>query len=233
VSESWSSTDDDTDRGGLESVDPDAFRDVIGRFASGVTVITASCAGVDYGMTASAVTSLSLQPPMLLVCINRANATYRAVSRSRVFAVNILGEGQAELAGRFASSDADKFVDVEVLAGRLGAPLLADALATVECRVTEHFAGGTHEVFFGRVVVACAREGAPLTYFRGSFGRFGTARDEAIYEDLREQADAHALLRGGSAGTPRLRHGSLVDEDTCSGATATRCAPRSAKKCRC
>ena len=166
-------------------VNAELFRDVIGRFATGVTVITARCDGVDYGMTASAVTSLSLEPPMLLVCVNRDNATYRAIDRSRAFGVSILHEDQGEVAAHFASRHPDKFAASETVEGQLGLPLVAGALATLECSVSEHFVGGTHEVFMGRIVVARGVEGVPLTYFRGAFGRFGSAADEATYQDLR------------------------------------------------
>jgi 4-nitrophenol 2-monooxygenase / 4-nitrocatechol 4-monooxygenase, reductase component len=177
-----------------ETVQADVFRDVIGRFATGVTVITARCDGLDYGMTASAVTSLSLDPPTLLVCINRANATYRAIDRSGAFGVSILHEGQAEVAAHFASRHPDKFAAAETAEGQLGLPLVAGALATLECAVSEHFVGGTHEVFLGRIVVAHAAEGRPLTYFRGAFGHFGSAADEATYQDLRGRVLGLGLL---------------------------------------
>jgi 4-nitrophenol 2-monooxygenase / 4-nitrocatechol 4-monooxygenase, reductase component len=123
---------------------PASFRDVIGRFASGVTVITTNHDGSDYGMTASAMCSLSLEPPMVLVCVNRRVATRAAVSSSGVFAVNILDEHQAETALRFATPRDDKFAGVAVRRGELRCPLLDGALAWLECRVTEDVAGGTH-----------------------------------------------------------------------------------------
>ena len=155
------------------TIDGEVFRDVIGRFASGVTVITARCDGANYGMTASAVSSLSLDPPQLLICVNRSNATHRAISASGAFAVNILDEAQAEVAATFASRVADKFDAIGHGEGTLDLPVLPDALAVLECTLADKLIGGTHEVFVGHVRYARAREGAPLTYFRGRLGELG------------------------------------------------------------
>ena len=116
-------------------MDPLVFRQVIGHFASGVTIITTRERSTNYGLTASAVTSLTLEPPMLLVCINKNTGTQAAISRTRVFAVNILDEGQADLAYKFAKPQFDKFQGVEFSYGIFGEPLLTGALAQIECRV--------------------------------------------------------------------------------------------------
>jgi flavin reductase (DIM6/NTAB) family NADH-FMN oxidoreductase RutF len=154
-----------------QGCDPIQFRDVIGRFASGVTVLSARDGEADHGMTASAICSLSLEPPMLLACVNRAVPTREAITRSGVFAVNVLHEGQGDVARHFAAPRADKFAGVDARRGALGTPLLPDALAWLECRVTQDIEGGTHSVFLAEVVHAEAREGRPLAYFRGGFGR--------------------------------------------------------------
>jgi flavin reductase (DIM6/NTAB) family NADH-FMN oxidoreductase RutF len=150
---------------------PDRYRDVIGRFATGVTIVTAQAEHGPCGTTANALTSLSVEPPTLLLCLNRESATGRVVAEVGAFAINILADGQGELARRFATKGSDKFSGVSVAAGELGQPLLEDALAHLECRVTEQVAGGTHVVFIARVEHASARPGAPLAYFRGRFGR--------------------------------------------------------------
>lgn len=151
----------------------EVFRDVIGHFAAGVTVVTARDGGLDYGVTVSAVCSLSLEPPMLLVCLNRASRTQGAISRGRSFAVNILGLSGRQLARRFATDRDDKFEGVEIERGGLGHPLLKDAIARVECRVVEEATGGTHTVFLSEVERAERFEGEPLVYFRGEFGWLG------------------------------------------------------------
>jgi flavin reductase (DIM6/NTAB) family NADH-FMN oxidoreductase RutF len=156
---------------------PDEFRNVIGHFASGVTVITTTVDGKPYGTTASAVTSLSLEPPMVLIAMNQSSSTGQAIAAQGTFAINILGEDHGEIAVRFARKGDDKFDGIELAQGQHAGPLLADALAHVECRVTEQVVAGTHVVFIAEALVATARPGAPLAYFRGQFGRLELGRD--------------------------------------------------------
>jgi len=172
-------------------VDPHVFRQVIGNFASGVTVITAREHDTNYGLTASAVTSLTLEPPMLLVCINKNTGTQAVISRIRTFGVNILNQDQAHLAYQFAKPQSDKFQGVDLSYGSLGVPLLTGALARIECRVAADVEAGTHRVFLAEVDRAEANQGTPLTYFRGTFGRFEMVQDEAVYQQIRE----HVLSR--------------------------------------
>lgn len=160
---------DDPHRTPAPLTDARTFRNVVGRFATGVTVVTARHDGTDHGMTANAVTSLSLHPPMLLVCIHRASPTGEAVRRSGTFVVNVLAEDQADLARRFATRMRDKFAGVDVSPGILGPPRIAGALAYLECRLDQHTEGGTHTVFMARVEHAEGREGAPLIFFRGRY----------------------------------------------------------------
>jgi flavin reductase (DIM6/NTAB) family NADH-FMN oxidoreductase RutF len=151
-------------------VDRERFRSVMGHFASGVTIISTRHEGIDYGLTASAVSSLSLDPPMLLICVNNSANTRAAIEASGVFAVNILGENQSEVAQQFATSRPDKFTGLSISYGDLGVPLLDDALAMLECRVTEVVSGGTHSIFLAKVQTAQATDEMPLTYFRGRLG---------------------------------------------------------------
>ena len=165
--------------------DAAVFRRVIGNFMSGVVVLTTADGQRRHGMTVSAVSSLSLEPPMLLVCLNSASPTQEAVRRAGRFAVNVLSEDQGHLAEHFAGRREGKFAGIEVRPGRAGVPLLAGALAVLECRVVEVVAGGTHRVFLAEVEHAEAGEGTPLAYFRGRFGRFEMAQDAAAYERIR------------------------------------------------
>jgi len=160
------------------SLTPDEFREVISHFASGVTVITAVNDDRPFGTTASAVASLSLEPPMLLICMNKQSETGRAVAASGHFGVNILGADQADLAERFARKGGEKFAGVPVHPGKWGEPLFDEALATLECRVAEETSGGTHFVFLAEVENGAARGGAPLAYFRGQFGRLELRREQ-------------------------------------------------------
>jgi flavin reductase (DIM6/NTAB) family NADH-FMN oxidoreductase RutF/DNA-binding FadR family transcriptional regulator len=165
---------------------------------SGVTIITARAEGRDYGMTASAFTSLSLNPPMVLVALNNRSPTQQAVTRSGHFGVSVLAEGQHELAQRFARPSEDKFAGLSVHRGGRGAALLSDALAVLECEVSHDVIGGTHRVFLARVKRATARPGAPLAYFRGSFGRIELDANAHALELLRE----HVITRRLALDTP-------------------------------
>jgi flavin reductase (DIM6/NTAB) family NADH-FMN oxidoreductase RutF/DNA-binding GntR family transcriptional regulator len=168
-------------------VDAATFRHVVGHLPSGVTLVTTRTAEGDFGMTASSVTSLSVSPPMMLACLNRSSVTCAAVSEAGAFVVNVLGQGHGHLAQQFATPGADKFAGVRVTRGGHGMPVLADALARIECEVVEQVSAATHDVFLGRVVRAEAAEGSPLTYFRGGFGRFEFARDDEVYLHARQR----------------------------------------------
>jgi len=179
-----------------ELLDQTIFRDVIGRFASGVTIITTRVGDTDFGTTASAVSSLSLEPPMLLICMNRSSETGQAIQTSGRFVVNILSEAQSEVARRFATKASDKFEGVELARGVEGLPHIAHALGNLDCRVAETASGGTHIVFLSHVEQASAGEGSPLTYFRGRFGRFEDEAQEAAYRQLRRLVLARDLEAG-------------------------------------
>jgi flavin reductase (DIM6/NTAB) family NADH-FMN oxidoreductase RutF len=157
-------------------IDTSEFRRVIGHFATGVTVVTTlRDDGGPCGLTASAVASLSLDPTMLLVCIEKGSDTHDCIRTSGCFVVNVLGEGKGEtLARRFADSDADgakKFTGVAYRAERTGAPVLDDALAWMDCTLASGIEGGDHTVFMGEVMAADSGEGTPLLYYRGGYAR--------------------------------------------------------------
>lgn len=175
------------------TIDSSRFREIIGHFMSGVAVITTHHDGRDHGMTASAVSSLSLEPPMLTVCLHRDAPTQEAVVRSRAFAVNILREGDDRLARRFATPHPDKFAEVTVDYGPLGQPRLTGALAALECDVAETIVGGTHRVFLGRVRTAQVSGGAPLAYYRGRFGRLEIADDDRALRAVRRAVLARVV----------------------------------------
>ncbi len=153
----------------------DPYREAVGHFTTGVAVITTTHQGVRYGVTASAVSSLSMDPPMLLVCLNQRLATRDAVVAARHFAVNILAEDQAEMAMQFATRAPDKFAGVRLAEGAHGVPLLRDALAHLQCRVVDPVDAATHTVILAEVDDVGIGSGSPLAYFRGSFGRFEMA----------------------------------------------------------
>jgi flavin reductase (DIM6/NTAB) family NADH-FMN oxidoreductase RutF len=146
------------------------YRRAIGRFATGVTVITGRVDGRLAGMTASAVASLSLDPPMLLVCVNNRLPTHGTLERSGQFGVNVLGEGDDELALRFARPAEDKFAGLRVSLEH-GVPLLDRAIARFVCDVHERLPGGDHSIFIGAIRHCEHVPGRrPLLYFASGFG---------------------------------------------------------------
>jgi DNA-binding GntR family transcriptional regulator len=142
------------------------------------------------------VTSLSMEPPMMLACVNNAVPTAAAIERSGRYTVNVLGQSHGDLAYQFATPRQDKFADVAIDRGSGGVPMLAEAIASIECEVTEQVVGGTHSVFLGHVTSATAREGAPLTYFRGGFGRFEFERNDQAYERARDMVLSRVFAAG-------------------------------------
>jgi flavin reductase (DIM6/NTAB) family NADH-FMN oxidoreductase RutF len=155
------------------SVDPSTFRSVLGRFVTGVTVITTRAPdGRRAGVTVSSFNTLSLDPPLILFSLALkapSLSVFRAADR---FAVNILAEGQEHIARQFARPADDKFEGIEVEDGVDEVPLIAGALAHLECDVTDRYPGGDHEIVLGRLHRTSASERAPLVYHRGQFGQF-------------------------------------------------------------
>jgi 3-hydroxy-9,10-secoandrosta-1,3,5(10)-triene-9,17-dione monooxygenase reductase component len=161
----------------IEEVESASFRAAISLFATGVTVITVNVDGQPAGMTASAVSSLSLDPVRLLVCISNRLPTHDAVARSGRFAVNVLGEGHARTAIRFATPGIDKFAGVRI-EDEAGVPVLDEAIAYFICDVHERFPGGDHSIFIGDVVRLAYRPGSrPLLYFASEFGYLAAPED--------------------------------------------------------
>lgn len=155
-----------------EPVDPRAFRAAMGAFATGVAVVTASDRGAWFGMTVNSLTSVSLDPCLLLVCPRRGSATGDAIKASGLFAVNLLNKSQKALASRFVGQNGDRFSGVGVDIGARGLPVLHDALSHFECVVRDVHAGGDHDIVIGEVVSCLRREGDPLVFFRGAFGHY-------------------------------------------------------------
>lgn len=153
-------------------IDQKQLRHVMGHFATGVTVITTrDLDGKPYGFTANAVCSVSLAPPLLLVCVDKDAESHPALERSRLFAVNVLSLGHEKTSRRFAVSGGDKFVDVPHRSGVTGAPILDGVLAAVECRVVAVHEGGDHTIYVGEVANLESAEGDPLLFFRGQYRR--------------------------------------------------------------
>lgn len=155
-------------------VDPGEFRRVLGHFASGVAVITASDADGPAGFACQSFASLSLDPPLVAFMVARTSTTWPRIARAGVFCVNILGAGQGELCRGFAVSGADKFAGVpHGPAPATGSPLLDSVPAWIDCRIQAVHTGGDHLIVVGRVAALGATEGrSPLLFHRGRFGGF-------------------------------------------------------------
>lgn len=159
----------------LPTAPPDDVRQALRQFASGVTIVTAEHGGERYGITVSAFTSISLDPPVIMVSINSSSPLAEMVIASEHFAVHILGNEQEELSTRFAtsSSGSEKYHELEVTPGSSGAPTLNGMLALLDCVLDQTLAVGTHILMFGRVVHAASvfEPGSPLIYYHRSYRR--------------------------------------------------------------
>ena len=153
-------------------VSKDDFRAALGRFVSGVTVVTTR--GDDdkpVGMTVSAFASVSLEPPLVLACIDKRASVHGRFAEGTYFAVSILAEDQEHLSRRFASKDQDRFNGTGYTEGATGTPLLDGAVAYLECRVVHAYPGGDHTIIVGEVESTAVGESKPLAYFRGGYSQ--------------------------------------------------------------
>ena len=163
----------------LGGVDPGEFRRVCGQFATGVTVVTALDRGGPRGMTANSFSSVSLDPPMVMVAVGRQRSLHRLLKVGRRFAVNVLGAGQVELADRFAGRGdvrRDRFGAVRHWLTPDGLPLLEGALAHVVCRLAAVYPAGDHDLFVGEADEVRSWPGAPLVFFAGGYRGVGDRR---------------------------------------------------------
>ena len=150
-------------------IDEAHFKLALSHFASGVTVVTTAHDGRQYGMTVASFASLSLHPPLVLVCIERSVKTHDAIAAAGKYGVSILSSTQTDISSKFASRSDDKFDGVELIEGDLDVPLIAGALTAIECRVYDRLPGGDHTIFIGEVLKIHTQEGDPLLYFRSGY----------------------------------------------------------------
>jgi len=160
------------------SVDSAAFRLALGQFASGVTVVTTrDASGQPLGLTVSAFCSVSLEPSLVLVCIDHRSEANRGLRESGFFAVSVLGEGQAEVSRRFALPGAFKLEGFDLLEGDHRLPLISGAVAHVECRVRSFHDEGDHAVWVGEVTRVATHPGEPLLHHAGGYRRLAPGAD--------------------------------------------------------
>ena len=154
------------------SLDPDAFRALMGRFATGVTIVTATdAAGHDRGMTVSSFASVSLQPPLVVMCIDETASMLETLVNGEYFGVNILSSTQEAIARRFAATGAQQFEGIGYRSGENGVPILNDVLAYVECRRISSTRAGDHTIIVGETLAGSLVDARPLLYYRGGFAQ--------------------------------------------------------------
>jgi 4-hydroxyphenylacetate 3-hydroxylase, reductase component len=158
----------------MSGVDPAQFRQLLGRFATGVTVVTTrDPAGRPVGMTASSVASVSLEPPLVLVSVDRKNDMYPALQAAKRFVLNVLAADQEAISRRFAAEHPNRFDGIGYRESKHGIPLLEGVLASIECEKQGDAPGGDHTVFFGLVTGGTVSDRRPLLYYRGGYAGLG------------------------------------------------------------
>jgi flavin reductase (DIM6/NTAB) family NADH-FMN oxidoreductase RutF len=152
-------------------------RKIMGQFATGVTIVTTDGVAGPHGLTANAVASLSLDPPLVIVAVDKRAHSLEYLRKNACFAVNILRLDQEVISRRFATPGPKDFGGVDFTIATTNAPILADCLAYVDCRLVEILPGGDHEIFVGEIVAGEYHGGDPLLYFAGSYRRLGESLD--------------------------------------------------------
>lgn len=218
-----------------DAFDPAKLRQAFGTFATGVTVIGSTAPdGRPVGATANSFTSLSLNPPLLLVCLDLRSKTLEAIHRTGSFSVNVLSEGQREISNAFASKRDDKFDTLDWRPGGTGAPLIGDSIGWFDCRLHAAHPGGDHEILVGLIEDFGETALGPLGYFKGGYflpsleqesARRGRAVFAAILEWngavlLQRTADGRWGLPEAISGTGSSRLGGLLDRLAAAGAHA-------------
>lgn len=148
------------------------FRDVVGHFASGLTVVTGVSGGRPQGLTCQSFFSVSLDPPLIAIAPSKASQSWPDIARNGMICINVLCADQAELARTFSKSGIDKFVEVGWSSSANGAARIDGALAWIECRIENVHDAGDHYLVVARVLAIESSRGEPLLFFRGGFGRF-------------------------------------------------------------
>jgi len=150
------------------------FRHAMRHVPTGVTVVTSLKDGEPRGITVNAFASVSLDPPSLLICVNREARSYLFIATSRIFCVNVLAGNQRALAEHFSGKVRERqFAEIAYTVGATGAPVLADAIAHFDCELANEYKLGSHSILVGHVLSCGARPGSPLGYFNGGFHDFG------------------------------------------------------------
>lgn len=194
----------------MTAFDIDKMRRAFGTFVTGVTVVTtAERDGTPRGFTANSFTSVSLDPPLVLVCLARKASSYGAFMEAEAFCVNILSETQRKIASIFASKSDDKFAGIEWRSARTGAPVLADISAWLDCRMHQRIEAGDHVILVGEVGDFAATSATPLGYYSGGFVDFDLQR-QAVEAATHDDMHVGAILEHGDRILMLLDEGKYV-----------------------
>jgi flavin reductase (DIM6/NTAB) family NADH-FMN oxidoreductase RutF len=156
----------------VKAVSSDLFRRACGRFATGVAIASVLDAeGTPHGLTVNSFSSVSLEPPLILVCVGHAVTSIDYFRQSRHFGINVLADDQRDLSERFARKGEDRFDGLQWRLGQSGVPLLEGALAVMECCLQRRVTAGDHDIFIAEMTHAEVSEGAPLIYYAGGYQR--------------------------------------------------------------
>jgi len=154
-------------------IDPAKYRQVLGHFATGVTVVTAHAGGEPVGLAVNSFTSVSLAPPLIAACISTRSSTWPRVREVGAFCVNVLSADQEAVCRTFAARGPKRFAGIGYRPAPSGAPILTGVLAWIDCSIEAEHLAGDHVIVVGRVHdLGVAREHSPLVFYRGGFGRF-------------------------------------------------------------
>lgn len=153
------------------AIDDARFKEVLGHFATGITIVTAMEEGLPVGFTCQAFTALSLHPPLVALAPAKSSTSWPRIARAGFFCVNVLGAHQEAVCRAFAVSGGDKFTGIAWHPGATGSPVLDGSLAVVECRLGAIYEAGDHELVTGEVLSMEVGEGGPLLFYRGGFAQ--------------------------------------------------------------
>ena len=162
----------DPEGGPETALTSEEFRHACGRFATGVTIASVmDSQGAPHGLTVSSFTSVSLEPPLVLICLGHRVTMIESFRAASHFGINVLKDSQQHLSERFARKGHDRFGGVPWRRGHSGVPLLEGVLAAIECRVHQRFLSGDHDILVGRMLHAHVADGAPLIHFASRYHR--------------------------------------------------------------
>jgi 3-hydroxy-9,10-secoandrosta-1,3,5(10)-triene-9,17-dione monooxygenase reductase component len=164
---------------GCDVIEPTHFRNVLGCFATGVTIVTAMDDGEPVGMAVNSFTSVSLDPPLVAFCPAKSSSTWQRIRNAQAFCVNILGQDHEEVCRAFAMPGADRFGCIAWTTGASGSPLLDGVMASIDCRIEAEHDAGDHVIVVGGVLeLSLPSAGRPLLFYRGGYGRLHSVHDD-------------------------------------------------------